>query len=47
MQKFPRISKEGISIMRLTPTCTDVIDPLVVVVILSCIVPISVARVGW
>ena len=28
-------------------TCTDVIDPLVVVVILSCIVPMSVARVGW
>ena len=27
-------------------TCTDVIEPFLVVVILSCIVPISVARVG-
>ena len=28
-------------------TCTDVMEPFLVVVILSCIVPISVARVGW
>ena len=27
-------------------TCTEVIDPFLVVVILSCMVPISVARVG-
>lgn len=28
-------------------TCTDVIEPFLVVVILSCMVPMSVARVGW
>ena len=28
-------------------TCTEVMEPFLVVVILSCIVPISVARVGW
>lgn len=28
-------------------TCTEVMDPFFVVVILSCIVPMSVARVGW
>lgn len=27
-------------------TCTDVIEPFLVVVILSCMVPMSVARVG-
>jgi hypothetical protein len=27
--------------------CTEVIDPLLVVVIRSCRMPISVARVGW
>lgn len=28
-------------------TCTEVIEPFLVVVILSCMVPISVASVGW
>lgn len=28
-------------------TCTDVMEPLRVVVILSCMVPMSVASVGW
>lgn len=28
-------------------TCTEVMEPLRVVVILSCMVPMSVARVGW
>ena len=28
-------------------TCTEVMDPFLVVVILSCIPPMSVARVGW
>lgn len=28
-------------------TCTDVMEPFLVVVILSCMVPMSVARVGW
>lgn len=28
-------------------TWTDVIEPFLVVVILSCMVPMSVARVGW
>ena len=27
--------------------CTDVMEPFLVVVILSCMVPMSVARVGW
>jgi hypothetical protein len=28
-------------------TCTEVMDPFFVVVILSCMLPMSVARVGW
>ena len=28
-------------------TCTDVMEPFFVVVILSCMVPMSVASVGW
>ena len=28
-------------------TCTEVMDPFLVVVILSCMLPMSVARVGW
>ena len=28
-------------------TCTEVMEPFLVVVILSCMVPMSVARVGW
>jgi len=28
-------------------TCTDVMEPFLVVVIRSCIVPMSVAKVGW
>ena len=28
-------------------TCTEVMEPFLVVVILSCIVPMSVAKVGW
>lgn len=28
-------------------TCTEVMEPFLVVVIRSCIVPISVAKVGW
>jgi hypothetical protein len=33
--------------VRKLPTWTEVMDPFLVVVILSCMLPMSVARVGW
>lgn len=42
-----RIQYSWILILHEPFTCTDVIEPFLVVVILSCMVPMSVARVGW
>lgn len=38
---------QSVNILEVMFTCTDVIEPFLVVVILSCMVPMSVARVGW